>query len=98
MANRIISGKNPKIVIPSFPIERVFHERQLRQSISGKIAQLDSMRAEVKTEKEVLVEHCMIGDEEMLLVSCGDKDGVAVAIDDLLKKRITLQQVCDSVI
>lgn len=91
-------SKSTRILTPSFPIERVFHERRLRQSIADKAARLDLMRAQLAmTRKRVDIEHCMVGDEEMLLVSCGDNDGVAVAMDDLHNGRVTLQHVCESV-
>ena len=92
-------SKSTRILTPSFPIERVFHERQLRQSIADKAARLDLMRAQLAaTQKKVAIEHCMVGDEEMLLVSCGDGDGVAVAMDDLRSGAMRLQDAVDAVV
>ena len=92
----MIINPTKRVCIPNFPMEQAFHLRQLRNSISDKMARLELMRAAAGEEKNSLVsiEHVEVDGEELVLISRdGSSDGVAVAAADIESGAIRLQDV-----
>lgn len=81
-------------------MEQAFHLRQLRNSISDKMARLDLMRASAGEEKKSLVniEHVEVDGEELVLISRdGSGDGVAVSVADIESGAIRLQDAVNMI-
>ena len=94
----MIINHSKRVCIPNFPMEQAFHLRQLRNSISDKVARLELMRAAAREEKKSLVniEHVEVDGEELVLISRdGSSDGVAVAVADIESGVIRLQDAIE---
>ena len=94
----MIINPTKRVCIPNFPMEQAFYLRQLRSSISDKMARLDLMRAAAGEEKKSLVniEHVEVDGEELVLISRdGSSDGIAVAVADIESGAIRLQDAIE---
>ena len=88
------------ISIPNFPIEKAFHIRQTMDRIAENKVKLEAMRAELaKRQVRVDIEHVMVGEEEVLLISAvGKNDGVAVSLADIESGAISLQDAVEAAV